>query len=81
MTVRSSTIQVMRPDVDDLRISPQDAARKLAAGEAFLLDVVTEGSWRSLPRVPKGALRIPPEDLIARLDEIPRDRAAIAFCT
>ena len=81
MTVRSSTIQVMRPDVDDLRISPQDAARKLAAGEAFLLDVVTEGSWRSLPRVPKDALRIPPEDLIARLDEIPRDRAAIAFCT
>ena len=81
MTVRSSTIQLMRPDVDDLRISPQEAARKLAAGEAFLLDVVTEGSWRSLPRVPKGALRIPPEDLIARLDEIPRDRAAIAFCT
>ena len=81
MTVRSSTIQLMRPDVDDLRISPQEAARKLAAGEAFLLDVVTEGSWRSLPRLPKGALRIPPEDLIARLDEIPRDRAAIAFCT
>ena len=81
MTVRSSTIQLMRPDVDDLRISPQEAARKLAAGEAFLLDVVTEGSWRSLPRLPKGALRIPPEDLIARLDEIPRGRAAIAFCT
>ena len=81
MTVCSSTIQLMKPDVDDLRISPQEAARKLAAGEAFLLDVVTEGSWRSLPRVPKGALRIPPEDLIARLDEIPRGRAAIAFCT
>lgn len=71
----------MKRDVDDLRIDPPDAARKLAAGEAFLLDVVTEGSWRALPRVPKGALRIPPEDLIARLDEIPRDRAAIAFCT
>ena len=81
MTLRASTIQVMRPDVDDLRINPQEAARKVAAGEAFLLDVVTEGSWRSLPRVPKGALRIPPEDLMARLDEIPRDRAAIAFCT
>ena len=73
--------QTMSPEVDDLRVDPRDAARRVAAGEAFLLDVVTEGSWRSLPRVPKGALRIPPEDLIARLDEIPRDRAAIAFCT
>src|SRR5436309_15580979 len=72
---RPLPIQTMRPEVNDLRIDPQDAARKVAAGEAFLLDVVTEGSWRSLPRVPKGALRIPPEDLIARLDEIPRDRA------
>jgi len=69
------------PESDDLRIDPRDAARRVGAGEAFLLDVVTEGSWRSLPRVPKGALRIPPEDLIARMDEIPRDRAAIAFCT
>ncbi len=73
--------KTMSREPDDLRIDPQDAARKLAAGEAFLLDVVTEGAWRSLPRVPKGALRIPPEEIASRLAEIPADRAAIAFCT
>ena len=67
--------------IDDLRIEPREAARRVASGEAFLLDVVTEGSWRSLPRVPKGALRIPPEEISDRWDEIPRDRPAIAFCT
>jgi rhodanese-related sulfurtransferase len=67
--------------VDDLRISPRQAAEKIDAGTAFLLDVVTEGSWHSLRQVPKGALRIPPEEINARWGEIPRGRAAIAFCT
>lgn len=67
--------------MDDLRIDPKDAAKKLESGEAFLLDVVTEGAWQSLPRVPKGALRIPPEEIATRMAEIPTGRAAIAFCT
>jgi rhodanese-related sulfurtransferase len=67
--------------MDDLRIDPQEAARKIASGEAFLLDVVTEGAWRSLRQVPQGALRIPPEAFADRLAEIPSGRAAIAFCT
>jgi rhodanese-related sulfurtransferase len=71
----------MSQTMDDVRIEPRDAARRVASGEAFLLDVVTEGAWRSLARVPKGALRIPPEEISDRWDEIPRGRAAIAFCT
>ena len=67
--------------MDDLRIDPHDAAKKVESGEAFLLDVVTEAAWRSLPRVPKGALRIPPEEIVERLAEVPTGRAAIAFCT
>lgn len=67
--------------MDDLRIDPRDAAQKLEAGEAFLLDVVTAAAWQSLWTVPKGALRIPPEELVERLAEVPTGRAAIAFCT
>lgn len=67
--------------MDDLRIEPAQAAEMIAAGTAFLLDVVTEGSWQSLRQVPKGALRIPPEQIKQRWSEIPRGRAAIAFCT
>ena len=67
--------------MDDLRIDPREAAKKLESGEAFLLDVVTEAAWQSLPRVPKGALRVPPEEIAERLAEVPTGRAAIAFCT
>ena len=67
--------------MDDLRISSRDAAKKIEAGEAILLDVVTEAAWRSLRQVPSGALRIPPEEIGDRWSEIPRQRAVIAFCT
>lgn len=67
--------------MDDLRIDPEVAAKKLDSGEAFLLDVVTESAWRSLPRVPRGALRVPPDEIVDRLAEVPAGRAAIAFCT
>ena len=66
---------------DDLRIGAEDAAKKVTAGEALLLDVVTTGAWQSLPKVPKGALRIPPEEFGDRWTEVPTDRAVIAFCT
>src|SRR5713226_6997030 len=47
--------------MDELRIDPREAARKVAAGEALLLDVVTTAAWETLSKVPRGALRIPPE--------------------
>jgi len=49
--------------------------------QALLLDVVSSAAWESLPRVPKGALRIPPEEVSTRWTEIPSDRAVVAFCT
>jgi hypothetical protein len=54
--------------MDDLRIGPAQAAEKVDAGTAFLLDVVTEGSWQSLRQVPKGRLRIPPDEIHLRHD-------------
>lgn len=68
-------------EVDDLRIEPGEAAKKIAAGNALLLDVVSAGAWQSLRDVPKGALRIPPEEIATRWQEIPSGRAVIAFCT
>jgi hypothetical protein len=68
-------------DVDDLRITAEEAAKKVNTGEALLLDVVTSGAWESLRRVPKGALRIPPEEIMARRTEIPSGPGIIAFCT
>src|SRR2546427_11818504 len=67
--------------MDELRISPQDAAKKVAAGDAILLVVVTTAAGRSLSKVPRGALRIPPEEIADRLDELPPTGEVIAFCT
>ena len=60
--------------MDEIRISPSDAAKRVESGAAMLLDVVTESAWRSLREVPRGAVRIPPEELSSRLDEIPAGR-------
>jgi rhodanese-related sulfurtransferase len=67
--------------MNDVRISPSDAAKRVESGSAVLLDVVGESAWRSLREVPRGAMRIPPEQISSRLDEIPDGRAVIAFCT
>jgi rhodanese-related sulfurtransferase len=67
--------------MDEVRISPSDAAKRVASGKAILLDVVGESAWRSLREVPRGAVRIPPDEISSRLDEIPGGRAVVAFCT
>ncbi|MBZ5593818.1 MAG: VTT domain-containing protein [Acidobacteriia bacterium] len=64
------------------RITPEELLRKMEAGEEVMivdlrsaLDVETEG--HKLP----GALRMAPEELEARHQEIPRDRDIILYCT
>jgi hypothetical protein len=64
------------------RITPEELLRKIEAGEALMivdlrsrLDVETEK--RKLP----GALRMAPDELEERNEEIPRDRDIILYCT
>ncbi len=64
-----------------LRIDPEDAKRMVDSGEAIILDVVAPGSWESMSRAIKGAVRIDPDEIGDRLNELPRDRAILAYCT
>jgi uncharacterized protein (DUF58 family) len=64
------------------RITPEELLRKIEAGEEVIivdlrnpLDVETEG--HKLP----GALRMAPDELEERHQEIPRDRDIILYCT
>jgi rhodanese-related sulfurtransferase len=68
---------------EPLRIDPAEAAAMVATGEAIVLDVVSRDSWQGLPDAVAGALRIPPDELDARRDELPRPeaRAIVAYCT
>ena len=67
--------------MDELRVDPREAAKRVADGGAYLLDVVSSGSWATLRQIPAGALRIPPEEITDRIDELPTDKDALAFCT
>jgi rhodanese-related sulfurtransferase len=65
----------------DLRISPQDAYALVESREAVILDVVSSASYATMHEAIAGAIRIPPEELADRLDELPKSRTIIAYCT
>ena len=64
-----------------LRIDPVKAKKMVDAGEAIVLDVVESNTWRQMDEAIKDALRIDPEEVSDRLQELPTDRGIIAYCT
>ena len=63
------------------RIEADEAKAMVDAGEAVILDVVALHVWPAMSSTIKGAIRIPPEEVEKRLDELPRDKTIIAYCT
>ena len=51
------------------------------AGEAVILDVVASHVWPSMTRTISGSIRMPPEEVEKRIDELPRDKTIVAYCT
>ena len=71
----------MSANDSELRISPQDAFALVESREAVILDVVSSASYATMHEAVAGAIRIPPEELAQRLDELPRSRTVITYCT
>jgi hypothetical protein len=65
------------PDVP--RISLADAQNELAKGQAVLIDVRSKSSYDSEHAA--GAISMPEEEVNARLNELPRDKDLILYCT
>ena len=65
----------------EIRIEVDQARAKLEAGEAVALDVVQPGAWDRIDGVVKGAVRIPPDEIAQRFEELPRDLDIITYCT
>ena len=66
--------------LDVARIAPEELRDRLNAGEdLFIVDL--RGGLPDYPSLIPGATRMAPEDLIARSQEIPRDREIILFCS
>jgi rhodanese-related sulfurtransferase len=68
-------------DRKPLRISPTDAKALLDAGQGVVLDVVSPMAWDELDEAIPGALRIPPDEVSARMGELPKERTILAYCT
>jgi rhodanese-related sulfurtransferase len=66
---------------ESLRIDPAEASRRVDAGQAIILDVVSPMAWEQLDRAIQGAIRISPDELQQRWRELPQDREIIAYCT
>lgn len=49
--------------------------------EAIILDVVAAHVWPSMTRTIQGSIRIPPQEVEARFNELPRDKTIIPYCT
>ena len=63
------------------RIDAAAAKAMTDADEAVILDVVASHVWPSMTRTIQGSVRIPPDEIGNRFDELPRDKAIIAYCT
>jgi hypothetical protein len=64
-----------------IRIPVEEAFAKYEGGEVTVIDqLTTKQDLRATRRV-AGAIRIPGVELPDRLDELPRDRGVISYCT
>lgn len=70
-----SSIQATRITVDEVK-------QRMDRGEQFaFVDSRNPKAWAEADRKLPNAIRIPAEELEQHLDEIPKDRAVITYCT
>ncbi len=64
------------------RITTDEVKERLDRGEEFaFLDTRNPTAWGESDKKLPNAIRVPAEELNQHLDEIPKDRAVITYCT
>jgi rhodanese-related sulfurtransferase len=64
------------------RITVDEVRERLARGEPLaLVDARSAESWAKADTQIPGSIRVPPDEVEAHVDEIPRDRAVVTYCT
>lgn len=67
---------------DDIRITPAELKRRMAAGEQFtILDARNPNAWASAADMASGAIRADLHAGDAALPRIPLHKPAVAYCT
>jgi rhodanese-related sulfurtransferase len=64
------------------RITPAEVKRHLDTGEAVVfLDSRSDDAWRHAELQIPRSIRVPPDEVEAHLDEIPRRGLIVPYCT
>ena len=72
--------EVLMPD--DIRISVDEVRRRMNAGEQFVfIDTRNPQAWSESDVKLPGALRIPVSEAAEHLDEIPRGKPIVTYCS
>jgi rhodanese-related sulfurtransferase len=74
----TDTRQAMAPT----RVTADEIIERMNRGEKFtFLDTRNPKAWSESDEKLPGALRVPADELEKHLDQIPRDRTVITYCT
>jgi rhodanese-related sulfurtransferase len=65
----------------ELRITPEKAKAMVESGQALFLDVISSSVYPLMHTAIAGAIRIAPEELADRVEELPRSTTIITYCT
>lgn len=64
------------------RVTVDEIAERMNRGEAFtFIDTRNPTAWAEAETKLPGALRLPLDEIEQHLDQIPRDRTVITYCT
>jgi rhodanese-related sulfurtransferase len=64
------------------RISVNEVKRLLDAGQPLtLIDARSPDAWAKSDVQLPGSIRVPPDEVLDRVGQIPRDRLVITYCT
>jgi rhodanese-related sulfurtransferase len=68
--------------VEATRVTVDEVKERMDRGEQFtFVDTRNPQAWGEAETKLPGAVRVPASELEQHLDEIPRDRAVITYCT
>jgi len=68
--------------MEPTRITVEEAKTRIDRGEPLqFIDSRNPKAWADASVKLPGALRVPADDVAKHLDEIPRDRAIVIYCT
>ena len=64
------------------RVTVDEVRERMARGEQFtFVDTRNPQAWGEADEKLPGAVRVPADEVESHLDEIPRDRVVITYCT